>query len=365
MFQYKTVLYNGMIGFIRSPEHMLYPKEIAKMFGIQDLKAFNKALLVFNDIVQYAKYYYVSKSGKEYRCYPEDIWLPVVKEFIKQKEDIMADKRQKTCPHCGGNVFLASITIPGIVGVFEDEDGNNTYDILKKSENKMGVQIIKCSKCKELVNEEELVTEVPCKECGQLVAPGDLNEEGICSICEAKKNRPDLVNMSQEELLRKYLELEKMTNKAAKKIEKKIQAGEDDQQDDTAGVSEDITEEATPVTEEPVAEEKPKRKRRKKKVDNTEDAADTTDEQAEDESEDNNVSENEVPEEVTGSAEETVTEEEAAQEADNLAQAQEAPFPDVQTEDPGPAEQMLPVEEAPAPQGVNGFALFDDDGEKF
>lgn len=345
------------------------------MCGIQNTEAFNKALQKRSKR-EGLVLYYETKSGGLNRCYPMSVYVPVVCKIKKERKKEMADKKQKTCPHCGGNTFLASITIPGMVGVYVDENGNDAYDVLKKVDSKMGVQIVKCSKCKELLKEEDLVVGVPCKECGAIVPASDLNEDGICSVCAAKKARPELASMSQEDLLRMYLELEKKVNvntKLQKKIEKAEQAVADMKaEEEQATAEEPVTEVADEapteeaVEETPVEEEKPKRKRRKKKADA--DTQDDADEQNEEQAE-------EVPEEISGE----VSEEEAVQETENLADSQAAPFPDVKTEDPGPAEKMNADEEgsdaqegavdlfptdAP-PQNVGGFAMFDDTEERF
>lgn len=198
----------------------------------------------------------------------------------------------KMCPHCGSQMFMAKIIRPGLVSTTADP--NEPYKILKEGQGKFDIEIVECARCREVVTEEALVTGVKCKECGRIVGPMDVNEDSVCNVCVAVKQREELANASREDLIQMLLNAEKKANPVTKKIEKQIE------------IANSIpTEDEQVKTEETSAEAKTgKRKasRRKKEDDDVK-----------------NDEEPAVQEEVSAPIEAV----------DDIANQQEAPFPDI------------------------------------
>ena len=235
----------------------------------------------------------------------------------------MAENRM--CPHCGGQMFMAKITRPGIVEAYVN--GKEPYRICKESKDNYDVEIIKCARCKESVCNDDLVTGVTCKECGKVVGPMDINSDGVCNVCEAMKQRTELANASKEDLIKMLLEAEKKANPVAAKIEKNIEKAEE--------VVSAPTSEETDISDVEEKKTKTRTKARKKKTDD--------------------VSENEA-------VEEAVATEEAV---NDIANQQDAPFPEMNApEEPAPVMEnpIQPQEEQPIGAG---FQMFDDTEEAF
>lgn len=227
----------------------------------------------------------------------------------------------KVCPHCGGQMFMAKIIRACVVEVHTDT--NETYKILKESKDSFDIEILKCARCKTSITEEDLVASVKCKECGRLVGPMDINENGICHVCDAIKQRTEIANASREDLIKMLLDAEKKANPVAAKMEQQIIKA-----DDTIPAPVAVTTEDTSESED--EEKKPKRRARKKK---------------DDEAIEETVEEIQPVEPVMESTDVTEA-------VNDIANQQEAPFPDIITEEPAPQveEDSLPfVTEEPTP----------------
>ena len=230
----------------------------------------------------------------------------------------------KMCPHCGSKMFAAAITKPCIVEVYDDND--NPFKILKEVDKNPEVEIAKCARCKAELTEADLVMGVACKECNKIVSPGELNADGICDVCEALKQRSELANASKEELIKMLLNAERNANPVANKIKEKVSEAE----------------EVVQQLEEDAQSGEPKKKTRtkaraKKDVDAT-------------------------PVETPTEASETQVE----QAVDDLANSQEAPFPEMNApEIPEPVVETPPVVEPaslPSEQAIGaGFEMFPSD----
>ena len=231
---------------------------------------------------------------------------------------------KKMCPHCGGTMFMGAITRACIVEVFApDKEGEEeSFNVSKETKDKYSIEVVKCIRCKRDVSKDELITGVVCKECGRPVAPDDLNKDGICSVCEAKKTRSELANASQDDLIRMLLEAEKRSSSVSEKISKKVEQAEavnNSANDDTTGdaVVDTKAEEITKKAEESTGKETKKRAKaprgRKKNTDETAEGNESKSE-TEDKPTDDNKSEKQS--------------EDIKEAVDNLANSQEAPFPD-------------------------------------
>ena len=238
----------------------------------------------------------------------------------------------KLCPKCGGQMFMAAITRACVVGVSTDEE--NPYTILKEGKDKYDIAIIKCARCKESIEEKDLVIGVHCKECGRITAPSDIDSNGICDICNAKSKRSELANASKEDLIKMLLEAEKRTNPVTSKMEERIETA--------TAVSQQVAATEEVAEESNVEAPQPKKRRRRKTSD------DVVTEEAE-----------EQTEEVVATTEDVSTE------AENLANQQEAPFPDMNLPEEMISQEVpVPTVQEEQPVGVNNdFKMFDDSND--
>ena len=224
---------------------------------------------------------------------------------------------KKMCPHCGGTMFMGAITRACIVEVFApDKEGEEeSFNVSKETKDKYSIEVVKCIRCKRDVSKDELITGVVCKECGRPVAPDDLNKDGICSVCEAKKTRSELANASQDDLIRMLLEAEKRSSSVSEKISKKIEQAEvvnNSANNDTTG---DTAVDAK--AEESTGKETKKRaKAPRSRKKNTDETAESNENKPE--IEDKPVNDNKSEKQS----------EDMKEAVDDLANSQEAPFPD-------------------------------------
>lgn len=277
---------------------------------------------------------------------------------------------KKMCPHCGGTMFMGAITRACIVEVFApDKEGEEeSFNVSKETKDKYSIEVVKCIRCKRDVLKDELITGVVCKECGRAVAPDDLNKDGICSVCEAKKTRSELANASQDDLIRMLLEAEKRSSSVSEKISKKVEQAEAVNN----SANDDTTDDAAVDTkaEESIGKETKKRAKaprgRKKNTDETAEGNESKPE-TEDKPADENKSENQS--------------EDVKEAVDDLANSQEAPFPDfpgmnAPTESEPQAAEDSSKESEPVQENNNSedeesvnaqepFQMFDENEEPF
>ena len=277
---------------------------------------------------------------------------------------------KKMCPHCGGTMFMGAITRACIVEVFApDKEGEEeSFNVSKETKDKYSIEVVKCIRCKRDVSKDELITGVVCKECGRAVAPDDLNKDGICSVCEAKKTRSELANASQDDLIRMLLEAEKRSSSVSEKISKKVEQAEAVNN----SVNDDTTDDAAVDTkaEESTGKETKKRAKaprgRKKNTDETVEGN-----ESKPETEDKPADENKLEKQS----------EDVKEAVDDLANSQEAPFPDfpgmnAPTESEPQAAEDSSKESEPVQENNNSedeesvnaqepFQMFDENEEPF
>ena len=276
---------------------------------------------------------------------------------------------KKMCPHCGGTMFMGAITRACIVEVFaQDKEGEEeSFNVSKETKDKYSIEVVKCIRCKRDVSKDELITGVVCKECGRAVAPDDLNKDGICSVCEAKKTRSELANASQDDLIRMLLEAEKRSSSVSEKISKKVEQAEAVNN----SANDDTTDDAAVDTkaEESTGKETKKRAKaprgRKKNTDETAEG---------------NESKPETEDKPTDDKSEKQSED-VKEAVDDLANSQEAPFPDfpgmnAPTESEPQAAEDSSKESEPVQENNNSedeesvnaqepFQMFDENEEPF
>ena len=112
----------------------------------------------------------------------------------------------KRCPKCGSEKLLAR----KITGVHVESLENGEYKIKAEGKNYQ-IEVVGCACCKADFDESQLVEMVQCKKCGKFTEPENLDTNGECDVCKALQERPDLVNMSKEDLIRMMLKLERST----------------------------------------------------------------------------------------------------------------------------------------------------------
>ena len=275
---------------------------------------------------------------------------------------------KKMCPHCGGTMFMGAITRACIVEVFApDKEGEEeSFNVSKETKDKYSIEVVKCIRCKRDVSKDELITGVVCKECGRAVAPDDLNKDGICSVCEAKKTRSELANASQDDLIRMLLEAEKRSSSVSEKISKKVEQAEAVNN----SANDDTTDDAAVDTkaEESTGKETKKRAKaprgRKKNTDETAEGNESKSE-TEDKPTDDNKSEKQS--------------EDIKEAVDNLANSQEAPFPDfpgmnaptesetqaAEDSSKEPVQENNNLEDEESVNAQEPFQMFDENEEPF
>ena len=275
---------------------------------------------------------------------------------------------KKMCPHCGGTMFMGAITRACIVEVFApDKEGEEeSFNVSKETKDKYSIEVVKCIRCKRDVSKDELITGVVCKECGRPVAPDDLNKDGICSVCEAKKTRSELANASQDDLIRMLLEAEKRSSSVSEKISKKVEQAEAVNN----SANDDTTDDAAIDTkaEESTGKETKKRAKaprgRKKNTDETAEGNESKSE-TEDKPTDDNKSEKQS--------------EDIKEAVDNLANSQEAPFPDfpemnaptesetqaAEDSSKEPVQENNNLEDEESVNAQEPFQMFDENEEPF
>ena len=275
---------------------------------------------------------------------------------------------KKMCPHCGGTMFMGAITRACIVEVFApDKEGEEeSFNVSKETKDKYSIEVVKCIRCKRDVSKDKLITGVVCKECGRPVTPDDLNKDGICSVCEAKKTRSELANASQDDLIRMLLEAEKRSSSVSEKISKKVEQAEAVNN----SANDDTTDDATVDTkaEESTGKETKKRAKaprgRKKNTDETVEGNESKPE-TEDKPADENKSEKQS--------------EDVKEAVDNLANSQEAPFPDfpgmnaptesetqaAEDSSKEPVQENNNLEDEESVNAQEPFQMFDENEEPF
>lgn len=127
---------------------------------------------------------------------------------------------KKICPHCGGTQFMAYIKRGGIVETDGlDKEGNQKFKIIKEGgKDNFEVEIIKCVKCQNDITQDDLVESGKCKKCGKIMNPADLNENGICPVCAMLDANPNIANMSKDDLQFMLAKLMMQNNSVKKDI---------------------------------------------------------------------------------------------------------------------------------------------------
>lgn len=118
----------------------------------------------------------------------------------------------KVCKVCGSLNFKAQTIRGAIVTAELDENGNLVPSIISEDEALSNLSFMECANCGSPINDlsTDIVDATECAECNEFVKVEELNEEGKCPGCA--NPRPDLQGLSQAQLIRKIIELEKKIN---------------------------------------------------------------------------------------------------------------------------------------------------------
>lgn len=112
------------------------------------------------------------------------------------------------CPHC-----KTSTTFKGFIQKQATISMEGSSPVISKEDKNSSVVITHCSECDAAVKASELLKADLCQECNELVLITDLedNSEGksVCVACLVAGERSDLAEMTQSQLIRKLLEMEK------------------------------------------------------------------------------------------------------------------------------------------------------------
>ena len=276
---------------------------------------------------------------------------------------------KKMCPHCGGTMFMGAITRACIVEVFApDKEGEEeSFNVSKETKDKYSIEVVKCIRCKRDVSKDELIAGVVCKECGRPVAPDDLNKDGICSVCEAKKTRSELANASQDDLIRMLLEAEKRSSSVSEKISKKVEQAEavnnsaNDDTTDDAAVDTKAEESTGKETKKRAKAPRGRKKNTDETVEGNESKPETENKPADDKSEKQS--------------------EDVKEAVNDLANSQEAPFPDFpgmnaptelepqaaedSSKESEPVQENNNLEDEESVNAQEPFQMFDENEEPF
>ena len=282
----------------------------------------------------------------------------------------MSDK--KICPQCGSDMFMATITRGGVIQVSASPDNpeENIIQIIKEIQDRHDVAIVKCARCRAQIGMQDLIVSVKCKTCGEETSPADVDENGNCGVCSALAAQTELANASQRDLIRMLVEEQRKISALTERINKKEELAKKTDEELSVKMAnvpieeeltEGIEEEASEIT--PAEEVAVKKTRKRKNVKKAE---------AEAIPEEENISTEEETLEV--STDIIVAESEEAEaitaEVDNIADQQEAPFPDIPEQTTAPVESenledVLPgfsssPEAQSAEEPSEKFEMFDD-----
>ena len=280
----------------------------------------------------------------------------------------MSELEKKICPHCGSDMFMATITRGGIVKVAISPDNKDVdnIEIIKEIQDKCDVVVVKCARCRNEITAQDLIVGVKCATCGNDTSPDDIDENGNCGVCSAIINRQELANASKEDLIRMLIEAEKKINPVNDRIDKKEKLAEKSQEliqpiEETSSEAE-ISEPAEEKEVKPTRT--PRKKKNAKNVKNT-DKEETESEETESEEPESEEPEAAPEEVISDTNVEQVMDEVIQDEVDNIANQQEAPFPDAIPEattlvESEKIEDVLPGFSDSIEPSEDKFKMFDD-----
>lgn len=128
------------------------------------------------------------------------------------------------CGHCKtGTDFLGYIKKQAQMKF----DGTSEIPTVIREGKIEAFEVAQCLNCKQKVTNDNLIEMMECTECKTLVLQTDTDENGVCLTCIAAKTHPDLLNMSQAELIKMIIQLEKGQGKKAAAITQTVAKAEE------------------------------------------------------------------------------------------------------------------------------------------
>lgn len=107
------------------------------------------------------------------------------------------------CPYCGKSIFKAVVKEAAAIQLNAD----GTFKILQ--EGNKAFEVVECISCHSKVKNEELkAAEIVCKGCKKEYPEKQINKDGLCPVCAAKKANPKLASLTQDQLIMMILQLE-------------------------------------------------------------------------------------------------------------------------------------------------------------
>lgn len=192
----------------------------------------------------------------------------------------------KRCAKCGSDTVMAKVIYGATVQSLED----GTFKIIQQGK-KFEVEPVQCMRCKTVFENgmNDLVEMQTCKTCGKPSL--DIDENGECDICRTMKTRPELANMSTDDLIRMVLQLEKkaenipqevqlVVNKTENGTETSVESMnppvEEKEVTNTAAEKVAAAQQAIKQAQENTSEEAPVKKKRNVRKKNTEESVEET-----------------------------------------------------------------------------------------
>lgn len=146
----------------------------------------------------------------------------------------------KVCPNCGATVFnIIHQKNISHTGIDVDENKEFIFVDLDDTEVQEGYQI-QCQSCGsvyDLLNPEQAdlfkYPKVTCTSCGKEYREDEVNEDGLCILCQVKATHPELENLSEGQMLiamaKLMSEKETLSKPAPKKRGRKPKKKEEDE----------------------------------------------------------------------------------------------------------------------------------------
>lgn len=106
------------------------------------------------------------------------------------------------CKKCDCDVFKALVYVPAALTINE----TGKPEIKQYFEDNIKIDKLMCVNCEAEYDISEFESK-QCKRCNNVFLPNELNEDGLCTVCEAIETR--FKDVSLDDMVRKSLDLEK------------------------------------------------------------------------------------------------------------------------------------------------------------
>lgn len=139
----------------------------------------------------------------------------------------------KKCPTCGAEELMFGEQ-KSHVAISFDEQGNYVVNDTKDTKRNVLLMCHSCGQKYDMTDQStvemlrNLSSKATCVSCGQSYPENQIDEDGLCPVCEMKKNHPELNNiesLNQAQLIQLVAAIQKDNDKLSKepKVEEKIE----------------------------------------------------------------------------------------------------------------------------------------------